>query len=196
MYFVIVILLLLFSSLTIILSKSYLSVPVYELKRRSKLGDKLSKDLYLVASYERTYSIFNKVLILLLSTFFYIIAVTKSSGIFAFILVLLYTFLVFFWLPRTKQSRLSDYLASLSAKPLKLILSYLNPLILKFHRSTSPHKRYGHTGIFEESDIYHFIDQQKSQEDSRVEGYALDVIKSVLDFNKSRVLAGGTYRTT
>jgi CBS domain containing-hemolysin-like protein len=171
-----------------ITAKAYLAVPNYELKRRSRAGDKFSKTLYLVASYQNVYKLFNNSLLIIVSTFFYILAVAKSSGSVAFLLVFLYTFFIFFWSPRRPVSKLANFLARVSAKPLKFVLGYFNPIALKLFKSLNTYKRYKHTGMFEAADVFHLIEQQKSQADNRIDEYQLEIIKDVLEFNNQRVL--------
>ncbi|HEY5268658.1 MAG TPA: CBS domain-containing protein [Candidatus Saccharimonadales bacterium] len=185
---ILIILVLLVISLGLLLSsKAYLSIPVYELKRRSRSGDKLSKTLYLVASYQKSYELLNNKLVLILSSVIYILIVRHFNIYWAFVLVIAYTFFVFYWLPKKPVGRISNYLAMLLSKPLHWVLNYTNPITLKFFKSLNNYSRYTHTGIFEEADIFHLIEQQKTQADSRLEDYQLDIVKNVLDFNKSKV---------
>jgi CBS domain containing-hemolysin-like protein len=107
---------------------------------------------------------------------------------FAVIFVLIFTFIFFFWLPKRPAGSFSNYLAKLLSKPLKFILSYFDPISSKIFKSQSVYKRYSHTGLYEQADVYHLIEQQKKQEDNRLEDYQLDIIKNVLDFNKLKVL--------
>lgn len=184
---IILVLVLLAVTLSLILSyKAYLDVPVYELKRRSR-SDKKSKTLYLVASYQNSYKLLNNTLILILSTFSYILIIRNFSDFWAFIFVIIYTAIVFYWVPRKKAGPISYYLANLLAKPLKYVLNYTDPVSVKLFKVSKTYIRYIHTGIFEEADIYHLIEQQKTQSDSRLKDYQLDVIKNVLDFNKLTV---------
>jgi CBS domain containing-hemolysin-like protein len=184
-----IIIVLLILTLSLLLSsKSYFSIPVYELKRRSRSNDKLSKTLYSVASYQNSYKLLNNLLILILSSATYLLIIRHHKYYWAFIFVFIYTFVIFFWLPRRKSGKISNYFATLLAKPLKFVLHYTDPISIKLFKASKTYQRYTHTGIFEEADIYHLIEQQKTQNDSRLKGYQLDVIKSVLDFNKLLVL--------
>lgn len=186
---ILIILVLLFLTLCLLVSsKSYLSVPIYELKRRSRLGDQHAKSLYSVASYQNGYKLLNNLLILVLSSFIYLLIFKDFNNYWAFGLALVYTFMIFLWLPKRPAGWLANYLAVLLAKPLKVILSYTNPISLKLYKSLNSYSRYTHTGIYEEADFFHLIEQQKTQPDSRLKDYQLDVIKNVLDFNKSKVL--------
>jgi len=168
-------------------SKTYLSVPIYELKRRSRLNDKFSKTIYTVASYQNSYRLLNNLLILILVSGLYVLTANHYDQFWSVIIVFIFTFVIFYWIPRIKAGKISDYLATLLAKPFKFVLTYTDPISLKLFKSSKSYKRYNHTGIFEESDLYHLIEQQKTQVDSRLEGYQLDIIKSVLDFNKLNV---------
>jgi CBS domain containing-hemolysin-like protein len=184
---IILILVLLVLTLCLLLSsKAYLNIPVYELKRRSR-SDPKAKTLYSVASYQNSYKLLNNALILISSTFIYILIVRHFKDLWAFIFVIIYTFVVYYWLPRRKPGTISNYLANLLAKPLRYILGYTEPISIRLFKVSKTYIRYIHTGIFEEADIYHLIEQQKTQPDSRLKDYQLDVIKNVLDFNKLKV---------
>ncbi|HUY53144.1 MAG TPA: CBS domain-containing protein [Candidatus Dormibacteraeota bacterium] len=184
----IILVLLILAVVLLLSSKSYLSVPVYELKRRSRSGDKLSKSLYQVASYKNSYKLLNNLLILVLSTVIYLLIAKNFTSFWAFVFIVIYTCTIFFWLPRKATGKISNYLALLLSKPLKTVLTYTHPISLKLFKSLNSYSRYTHTGIYEEADFFHFIEQQKNQTDNRLKGYQLDIIKNVLDFNKSRVL--------
>jgi CBS domain containing-hemolysin-like protein len=186
---IVVILILLFLVICLLLSsKAYLSVPIYELKRRSRTDDKVSKTLYQVAVYQRSYRVLNSLLVLILVSFLYILTVHHFKEFLAFVLVFIVTFIIFFWLPKKPAGSFSNYLARILARPLKFILGYFDPISSKLFKSQSVYKRYSHTGIYEQADVYHLIEQQKKQEDSRLEEYQLDIIKNVLDFNKLKVV--------
>ena len=167
-------------------AKSYLSVPIYELKRRSRSDDKFSKTIYQVASYQKTYWLLNDFLILILTTSLYVVTVNSFGWIWASVFSLIFTFVIFFWLPTRSAGKLSNHLAVLLSKPLKFILGYTEPIALKLFKSSTSKSR-PHTGIYEEIDIYHLIEQQKNQDDSRLQSYQLDIIKNVLGFNKLKV---------
>ncbi len=184
----IILVLLVLTVVLLLSSKSYLSVPVYELKRRSRSGDKLSKSLYSVASYKNSYKLLNNLLILVFSSVIYLLVVKHFASFWAFIFIIAYTCTIFFWLPRRAAGKMSDYLALLLSKPFKTILVYTHPISLKLFKSLNNYSRYTHTGIYEEADFFHFIEQQKTQSDNRLKDYQLDIIKNVLDFNKSKVL--------
>ena len=171
----------------LLLSKAYMAIPLYELKRRSRLDPK-AKTLYSVASFQNSYKLLNNFLVLILSTFTFILIIRKFSGLWEFIFVAIYTFVMFYWLPRKKAGLISNYLAELLAKPIKSVLTYTDPVSVKLFKASKTYQRYMHTGIFEEADIYHLIQQQKTQPDSRLKDYQLDVIKNVLDFNKLKVI--------
>jgi CBS domain containing-hemolysin-like protein len=168
-------------------AKTYLSVPIYELKRRSRSDTKLSKTLYQVASYQKSYWLLNDLLVLILTTSLYVVTVNSFGWIWASLFTLIFTYVIFFWLPKRSPGKLSTNLAILLARPLKFILRHIDPLFLKVFKTSSEHNNQPHTGIYEASDIYRLIDQQKNQDDSRLENYQLEIIKNVLDFSKLKV---------
>ena len=185
---IVVILILLILIICLLLSsKAYQSIPIYELKRRSRSNDKVSKTLYQVAAYQRSYRVLNSLLILILSSLLYVQTVHHFKELWAVIFVFVITFIIFFWIPKKSAGPFSNYLAKLLSRPLKFLLGYFDPISSKVFKSQSVYKRYSHTGIYEQADIYHLIEQQKKQEDSRLEDYQLDIIKNVLDFNKLKV---------
>jgi CBS domain containing-hemolysin-like protein len=141
-----------------------------------------------VAAYQRSYRVLNSLLVLILTSFLYVLTVHHfKKDLWAVALVFVFTFIIFFWIPKRPAGHFSNYLAKLLAKPLKFILGYFDPISSKVFKSQSVYKRYSHTGIYEQADVYHLIDQQKKQEDNRLEDYQLDIIKNVLDFNKLKV---------
>jgi CBS domain containing-hemolysin-like protein len=144
--------------------------------------------LYQVAAYQRSYRILNSLLILILTSFLYVLTVNHYKEFYSVIIIFILTFIIFFWLPKRPAGRFSNYLAKLLSKPLRFVLGYFDPISSKVFKSESVYKRYSHTGIYEQADVYHLIEQQKKQEDNRLEDYQLDIIKNVLDFNKLKTI--------
>ncbi|HUC95810.1 MAG TPA: CBS domain-containing protein [Candidatus Saccharimonadia bacterium] len=170
----------------VLITKAYFNLPLYELKRQSREGSKNSKSLYKVASFDFSYKVLQKIVLIVLSSYFFLICATTYKAWLALILMAVYILIIFIYLPTKKVGSISNKLAVLMSKPLVFILSYTTPLVSKLYRSKDV-KRYNHTGIYEVSDIYHLVEQQKKQEDSRLEDYQIDILKSVLEFNKQKV---------
>ena len=130
------ILLVVLSSVFIVVRKTYLQIPVKELKRRATKNEPGYSDLYKAVAYGSSLQGFLWFLIIILSALGFVIIASNLSLLIAVIVISILVFVSYIWLP---NSRLSDFgqKITITINPaLVWLLSYLDPLIKKISTKT------------------------------------------------------------
>lgn len=172
----------------VLLQKTYGHVPAKELKRRAQSDEANAQALYRVVAYGVSLRIFLWIVIAFsAASVFY--AVSHALPLPLALLAIIGLFgLGFAWLPNTKVSRVSQWLAEWLALPLAWLLNYLNtPLqavgaLARNHSSLS-----SHTNLFQKEDFIELLEQQERQSDNRITKQEIDMAVHALSFGQKLV---------
>jgi len=185
MYIASIIVLAVLVILFISIAKVYRSIPLIELKRRARDGQKLAKALYKVASYKYSSQFLLLLMATVASAVFFVLMDKKSPVWVAITADLALIWLAYIWIPRSSINIVSQYFAQILARPLGWALQYIHPIFTRFHQAG---KRSPHTGLYERADIVKLLTVQQKQVDNRIEDFEIDLLKHVVDFGHLRVI--------
>lgn len=188
MHTIILVLLAGLSLLAISLQRTYRSVPVKELKRRARDGDKIALLLHRAAAYGHS----------LHAVLWFLVGVTNAAF---FLLVALYTpwwfalavsaaliWVGFVWLPNRDVTRYGEWVAAKLAPAFAWLLNYLHPILdrlITFIKRLRPITI--HTGLYDRDDILDLLKRQQDQADNRVERTQLEIASHALTFGDTLI---------
>jgi CBS domain containing-hemolysin-like protein len=181
--FIIIIVLAIFTLLTISLHKIYTHVPLKELKRRARRGDGFASILYRAASYGLSLSILLWFLIGLGAAGFFVAVVNWTAGWLAVLAALVLLWLGFAYLPNSRISKLNIFIARYITPLLAWLLNVLSPILSRAAVFLHKHSHISvHTGLYEKEDILELIKRQKKQADNRITAEELAIAANGLTF--------------
>ena len=170
------------------LIKIYYRVPVAELKRQAKAGDKLAQVLHRAASYEDSLEVMLWMVIALFGSIFVVVAANSLPTILALLVCFLVIWFGFAWLPKSHISFLGIKITEFITPGLAWMLQYLQPVL---SRLADIMKRFRpitvHTGIFNKQDLLSLINQQKNQIDNRIHNEELEIAANALMYGDKKV---------
>lgn len=174
--------------LAISLQRTYGSIPVKELKRRARTGDKAAAALHRAAAYGPSLRALLWVVVVILAAAFCITVTRQTSTLAAVLLCSAVLWLGFIYLPSQKATKISIWLAGRLAPALDKILQYVHPLLDKLYRFIHRHRPLGiHTGLYDKDDLLELFTRQKIQADSRIDQQTLDIVEHALQFGDKKV---------
>ncbi len=174
--------------ISVSLQKTYSALPIKEVKRRARSGDKMAKLLFKAASYGHSLRTVLWIFLIAFSTLFFLNIARTAPTWFALSAIVTLLWIAYVWIPSTKVSKFSARLAGWLAPPLAFLLSYLHPLIDLVYRFIRRHRPIRiHTGLYDKEDLIRLIDQQAIQIDNRIDKNALEVARSALTFGDKLV---------
>ena len=186
MHSVITIILAIIVVLSIALGRTYQFIPVTELKRRARSGNKLAKSLYKVASYRSSAQFVLWAIAIFASSAFFIMLAKRSPYWVAFVSGATLIWVAYVWIPRSAINVIFEYMAQVLASPFAWLLQYLNPPIEYVLRKLDI-KRNKHTNIFDKEDMRELFVLQQQQDDNRIDKLELEMLKRVLFFSDHQV---------
>lgn len=185
--FIITLLLIILALLTLILRKTYRQLPLKELKRQARYGDKSSKIVYRIVSYgESTNILLWAVAIVCFATGFVLMAHIVPS-FFAFIIVALIIVLAFGYIPTMSTSTWSLRLAVITAPVMGWLLNYIHSPLDRLATLIHRHPIAIHTGLYEREDLLELLDVQRKQPDSRFSVAELELAMHALTYGDRMV---------
>ncbi len=169
--------------LAISLQRTYGSIPLKELKRRARSGDKVAEALHRAASYGSSLRALLWVIIAVLAGWFFVAVTKETVTWFAILSGAVLLWFGFVWLPAQEATRAGVWLASQVAPALEKVLIYLDPLLQRMVRFVRKHRTVSvHTGLYDTYDLLELFRQQKVQSDSRVDQQTLEIVEHALLF--------------
>ncbi|MBI3624298.1 CBS domain-containing protein [Candidatus Saccharibacteria bacterium] len=170
--------------LTVSLQKTYASLPIKEIKRRARTGDRVATLLHRAVSYGRSLRAILWLGIIGFSTAFFFIVSRSAPTWFALTASVALIWVAYVWLPASRVTVVGERTAALVAPLLARLLNYLHPLINRIivmsHGGRSLPS--SHTKLYEKADLLDFLNQQQQQADNRIDKLELDIAKSALTF--------------
>ncbi|HEY1835980.1 MAG TPA: CBS domain-containing protein [Candidatus Saccharimonadales bacterium] len=183
--FIIALLLIALALMTIALKKTYLQLPVKELKRRARAGDATAKTLYRAAAYGVSLQVCLWVIIVVAFAASFVLLDQVAPWPLAFVVTLVVIGYGFVWLPSGRVTDFGVSLAAWATPAVAWLLQYLHPLLdacVKFaqnHRIAAVHTR-----LYEREDLLVLLEQQKNQADSRFSAEELELLTHALTFGQ------------
>lgn len=174
--------------LAISLQRTYGSVPVKELKRRARQGDKAAATLHRVAAYGASLRALLWLVIVGLAAWFFLVVASSTATWFAFVLSAMLLWFGFIWLPAQDATQAGMWLAGAVAPALEKVLQYIHPVIDRLQRFIQAHRPINvHTGLYDTSDLLDLFDRQRVQSDNRISQQTLQIVEHALQFDGKRV---------
>lgn len=170
------------------LQKTYSEIPVKEVKRRARAGNKLYKNIYRAASYGQSLRALLWLFTVAFSAVFFVVVGRNAPTWFAFSASASLIWAAYVWLPNSPVSILSQRIAVWSAPALALLLNHMHPFL---HRINSIFRGSNsipiHTGLYEKVDLINLLKQQQAQTDNRIDSAELEIAISALNFGEQLV---------
>jgi CBS domain containing-hemolysin-like protein len=163
----------------------YSAVPIKELKRRSRKGDRVAHVLYQVSRHGLTADIFLLLLTIGASAFAFVAIADEGNWLWSAIFIGLVMWILFVYLP-TKQTALGKKLAIKISPYLAHILVRIRPLSNKVAR-LSKKKTDVAQDLYEKEDLIGLLKQQKTNTHNRIETTELDLAIHALQFGEKIV---------
>lgn len=186
--FIFALLLAAIAALLMVARKTYVLVPVYELRRQSQAGDSLARALYKVAAYGAASQMLLWILILLAiaGSIVCVVQVVPDFLQFAYAFILIAYVLV--WLPLSDVTSFGLRCVvwvtpAIAWTASKLFTILEKPANAAQARQTAPL----HTGLYQKEDLVDLLERQKLQEDSRFTEQEVNQVLHTLTFAQKKV---------
>lgn len=174
--------------LAISLQRTYSSIPLKELKRRARSGDRVAETLHRVASYGASLRALLWVVTILFAAIFFVVLSDATANWFAVLVSALLLWFGFIWLPTQEATSVSVWFARTVAPLLEKILQYLGPMLERVNSFIRRHRPLSvHTGLYDKTDLQLLFERQKIQSDNRVDAVTLEIVQHTLAFGDKKV---------
>ena len=160
----------------------YASLPLVELKRRARSGDRQASAIYKIAVYQFSFE-FTLWFIISLAAVGFFVLLTRTSPLWVALTgSIALIWLAIAWIPISGLNTISTAIAVAIAPYYAKLLQIIHPLFK--NRDNQVNKRHiKHTNLFEKADIADLLVRQSKQLDNRVAGVELDMMRHMLTFN-------------
>jgi len=179
------ILLILALARNILLYKTIRSIPVIELKRRARQGDKKAGALYKVANYDQAFDLRQWLFCAAVGTVLVIWSARTDWWLAAVVIT------VTAWLMVWTKFSADGWAGSLAAfaSPFDAkILSILNPILGRLASWLPPNRwPHLHTGLYEKKDLLELLNKQNKQLDNRIDPSDLRIASGAMSFGDKLV---------
>ena len=170
------------------LQKTYARIPRKELKRRAQKGDDTAKQLYKAAAHGLGLGLLLWLVIGLAGGGFIILLARWTALWLALIGALGLVGISFAWLPNSRVSPFSEFIARQMAPLLAWLLNVLSPVLGRLAEVVRRHGRLSvHSGLYEKEDLLVLLDRQKTQLDNRLSDEELTIAKGALTYSDKLV---------
>jgi len=177
---------LLFAGITLLaigLQRTYYHYPVKELKRRARAGDQIAELLYRPVSYGVSLKVLLWGIVTVSAALAFVIMSRSVEPWFAFLLVGIFVWVGFLWLPSTSLTSFSLLLARWLSPLITRLVSLLYPVLRRigdfFLRFRHVHVQ---TGLYEKEDLLNLLDRQRNHPDNRIPVEDIDLVSHALEY--------------
>lgn len=177
---------LLFAGITLLaigLQRTYYHYPVKELKRRARSGDQIAELLYRPVSYGVSLKVLLWSIVTISAALSLVLLARSVEPWFAILLVALFVWIGFLWLPSTSLTSFSLLLARWLSPLIARLVSLLYPLLQRigtlFLRFRHVHVQ---TGLYEKEDLLNLLEKQRSLPDNRIPIEDIDLVSHALEY--------------
>lgn len=174
--------------ISVSLQRTYASVPLKQLKHRTRNGDDIAKALLKAVHFGYSLRAVLWFLIGVTGAGFFVMVSQTSPIWVALVSSGILIWLGFVWIPASRVTIVSEKLASWCAPVLAKLLNYLSPIIDKLVLFIRKHRpvRF-HTGLYDRFDLINLLEQQLVQPDNRIEKTELDIALHALTFGDDTI---------
>lgn len=177
---------LVFAGITLLaigLQRTYYHYPVKELKRRARAGDHLAELLYRPVSYGLSLKVLLWGIVTISAALAFVLLSRSVESWFAFLLVAVFVWVGFLWLPSSSLTSFSLLLARWLSPLIARLVSLLYPLLRRigdlFMRFRHVHVQ---TGLYEKEDLLSLLDKQRDNPDNRIPVEDIDLVSHALEY--------------
>lgn len=171
--------------LAVSLQKTYRSLPPKELKRRAAKGDEVAKLLNGVVAYGVSLHTLLWAIIGLSAGGFFVLFSRSVPSWLALMGSVALLWLGFAWLPVTRVTAVSQWLARTVTPVIEWLLNLLHPLLIRVDKFMRTDGRVTvHTGLYQKEDLIALLDRQNGQLDNRITVDELALARQALKFEE------------
>lgn len=176
--------LLLLTLLAISLERTYYRVKPQELKRRAREGDPFAAGLYRAVGYGASLRLLLWAFVGLSAAGFFVALTRSVSTWLAFASIVTIVWFGFAWLPNSRVTVISAYIARWLAGPLAWLLNRLHPLLDLFVNLIRRYRPlHFHSGLYRKEDLLELLSHQTTQFDNKMSEQELDMARRALQFS-------------
>lgn len=176
----------LFAGITLLaigLQRTYYHYPVKELKRRARGGDHIAELLYRPVSYGVSLKVLLWGIVTVSATLSLVLMARSVDTWFAFLLVGVFVWVGFLWLPSTSLTSFSLLLARWLSPLITRLVSFLYPLLQRIGSFFLRFRRiHVQTGLYEKDDLLNLLDRQRDLPDNRIPIEDIDLVSHALEY--------------
>lgn len=170
------------------LQRTYGKVPVSELKRRARSGNKLANTVLRAVGYGYSLRVVLTTLTVLSCSGFFVLVSISTTPLTAFVLSSILIYLGFVWLPASQITKHSERLVMFMTPGIAWVLDKIHPSVNRIVAFIHKHRPITvHTGMYVRGDLIDLLDKQSVQADSRIEKAELNVARHALSYGDKTV---------
>ncbi|HSX23872.1 MAG TPA: CBS domain-containing protein [Candidatus Saccharimonadales bacterium] len=174
--------------LTVSLQRTYSRVPIKELKRDARQGDKLATAMLKAVGYGHSLRAVLWFLIGVTSAGFFVVVTRTAPLWFALTASIILVWVGFVFIPAARVSLVGRRLAGWCAPLLAKVVGVLHPLIDWTVRFIHRHRPIQvHTGLYDRRDLVDLLERQQVQPDNRIEKTELEIALHALQFGDETI---------
>jgi len=184
--FIIGIICLIVTLAVILLRNVYFSIPKYELKRKAINGDNFAQKVYPVVAHGAILRGFLWFLLVVFSALSIVLFNQFAPFWLAIILVILWLWLVFSWLPNRPPSKFSKQFALSMVPIVSEAINLIYPIVKKAE-DMAGYYPIAHSGIYEVDDLRYLLTRQLAQSDNRIDPKDIKRLERMLMLDRVKV---------
>jgi CBS domain containing-hemolysin-like protein len=186
--FLLAILLLALALFGVAMRKTYDYLPMKELKRQARSGDKVARTLYRAVAYGPSLRILLWVFIGLTAAGGFVLFTAVAPDWIAFIAVVGLLWYGFVWMPTARISTVGARMVIAVTPVIAGVLNYVHPLFVRLSRAVQSRRAdMFHTGLYEREDLIELLETQRGMQDSRIAPEEIDIAIHALTFGERSV---------
>lgn len=174
--------------LTISLERTYYRVKPKEMKRRAREGDAFAAALYRAVAYGASLRLLLWLLVGTSAGAFFVVFSRSASPWLAFLVIAAVVWFGFAWLPNSRVTVISAYIAKWLGGPLGWLLGKLHPLLDSL---ASIIRRYRplhfHSGLYRKEDLLELLNHQATQFDNKITAQEIEMAQRALQFSDKKI---------
>jgi len=178
-------LLLLIGLLTLVLQRTYTSLPIKELRRQARGGNTLARQLYRSAVYGQSLRVLLWAIVITTVPIGLVLLVSHFELLPAVGLLLAVCLVMLVWIPALRPSFFTARFAAMVSPAFVWVLELVHAPLQRLLSLPLLERRHGlpHSGLYEADDLAELLDRQEGQSDNRMEPHVLDRVRRALRFD-------------
>lgn len=181
----------LFAGITLLaigLQRTYYHYPIKELRRRARHGDPLAQLLYKPVSYGVSLQILLWFIVIVSAALAFVLLARALDAWLAVMLVAFLVWLGFLWIPSSRLTAVSTYLASWITPAINWLLNYLHGPLEWIGNFIREHRHINvRTSLYEKEDLIELLERQRNVPENRILEADIDLVQNALRFGDRQV---------